>query len=488
MKPVNMVSFAEGMQSAVADTILGYLGYVIKPTEKEIIPILCHRIIDSGATISDLNGFYFGYSIPQIGKEFDFLKIGNDILNIEIKTYADVEKVAKQLKQNKMYLASLGKEMHLYSYIKDTDKLYHLDNDDILSEANFKELVEIIRNQTNVYHGGLDNLFKPYNYLVSPFNATDDFINNRYLLTPQQSNIVNEVMDIFSRSFGNIVTINGDAGTGKSLLLYDIAKQYINQGEAPIIVHVAQLNSGHNRLMVEYRFSISQIKNFMDNIGNLNNFDVILIDEAHRLYSSQLETIVTYVKTHNINSILSYDEKQTMSKTKYEKVTSEKIKQFSTKNYRLGNKIRSNEQVVLFVKSMFDLRNGSVGNLANISLVYFQDFTHACRYIESKQDYAFIRHTPSRYYQTRLNALAGLTTCVGNAHEVIGQEFDNVLVLMAGAYYYDERGKLQASDIEGNPYDFWGMLYQSVTRARQKLEIVIVNNPDLFQKISNILK
>ena len=40
----------------------------------------------SGASLQDFDSFYYNYSIPQIGKEFDLLKITpNYILNIELK-------------------------------------------------------------------------------------------------------------------------------------------------------------------------------------------------------------------------------------------------------------------------------------------------------------------------------------------------------------------------------------------------------------------
>ena len=488
MKATNLVSLSDIIKSSIQDDGLKYLGCSIKKTEKEIIPVLYQRLLDVGASVADLNGFYFGYNIPQIGKELDFLRIGDCVVNIEIKTEADEAKVKRQLVQNKLYLSSLNKQVFLYSYVYDEDKLFLLDENDKLLETDFTHLLDTLKNQKDLYQGNIDNLFKARDFLVSPFNATEDFLKNRYFLTPQQFNIEKEICELFNGSFGNIVAINGEAGTGKSLLLYDIAKKYIENGENSIVVHVGLLNSGHEKLMVEKRFSISQIKTFMDNIGQLNNFDVILIDEAHRLKPGQIKKIFDYVLGNRINCVFAYDEKQILSRSRHEKGTVEFIKQQATHKYTLGTKIRTNANLWPFINSMFDLRKGRVTRTENISIVYFDSFDKACDYIESREDSAFIRYTPSLFYPTKLNVLQGLKTCVGTAHEVIGQEFDNVSVLIGNNFFYDEKDCLQSKNVEGNLYDFLGMLYQAVTRAREKLEIVVCNNKEVYQRLLGIFE
>ena len=488
MKATNLVSLSDIIKSSIQDDGLKYLGYSIKKTEKEIIPVLCQRLLDVGASVADLNGFYFGYNIPQIGKELDFLRIGDCVVNIEIKTEADEAKVKHQLVQNKLYLSSLNKQVFLYSYVYNEDKLFILDEDDNLLETDFMHLLDTLKNQKDLYQGNIDNLFRAKDFLVSPFNSTDGFLENRYFLTPQQANIEEEICKLFNGSFRNIVAINGEAGTGKSLLLYDIAKKYIEKGENPIIVHVGLLNPGHEKLMVEKRFSISPIKTFMDNIGQLNNFDVILIDEAHRLKPWQIKKIFDYVLGNRINCVLAYDEKQILSRSRHEKGTVEFIQQQATHKYTLGKKIRTNAKLWPFINSMFDLRKGGVTRTENISVVYFDSFDKACGYIESGGDFKFIRYTPSLFYPTKLNSLQGLKTCVGTAHEVIGQEFDNVSVLIEDSFFYDENGRLQSHNAYGNLYDFLGMLYQAVTRAREKLEIVVCNNKEVYQRLLGVFE
>jgi hypothetical protein len=488
---INLLSLSEALDTPVFDEYSSHTDIQIKDSEKKPIKIVCKKLLDAGATVGDLSHFYFGYSIPHIGKEFDFLRVDkNSILNLEIKSEATEEIIKKQLSQNSRYLSFFDKKIHLFAYVEANDNLYVL-NDDELTVVTFDDLFSVIREQNELYHYDLDDLFEAFDYLVSPFNSTDNFINGYYFLTPHQDNITKEIYDLFAKKHGLIASVDGAAGTGKSLLIYDYAKKCLANGIKPLIVHVAQLNKGHHDLMVKHGFSISQIKTFMtqirDNDNFLNNFDVVLIDESQRLYSYQIATIVDILQKHKVNCIFTYDEKQRLSRPEYNSNSVEVIRAKSDKQYNLSKKIRTNKKLVPFINSMFDINNKFTGTQNNISLVYFTEFKSAVEYIKSNKKYNFIRPTPSRYNNGAVNILEGLDNCIGAAHEVIGQEFDNVLVLVGDSFYYGEDKKLKSHGVDGNPYDFLGMLYQAVTRARKKLEIVVVNNPDVFSTLAKIL-
>ena len=491
MRPINLVSLSESLSAETAASCLLYNGFNIKDVEKPIINLVCDKILAFGVSIASLDGFYFGYEIPQIGKEFDFLRLNSDsIINLELKSSSTEEKITKQLITNKRYLSKLNKSLHLYTYVEDINKLYRLDNDNYLEEVSFVNLCDIITTQTNVYTGNLDNLFKPFDYLVSPFNSTDAFINDLYFLTPQQDNILSNITTLLNNSTNKIVAIEGEAGTGKSLLLYHYAKQIIKNGDNALIVHVAQLNSGHHRLMQEHGFSISVIHEFMNFIDSsvLKNFDAILFDEAQRLKTNQIKKIIDYVKTNHINCIFCYDKKQKLSKEEQSSESVQIIRTNADNLYKLGKRIRTNLALVSFIDTLFNLHIPYTGNSKNISLVYFGAQKHAIEYINNDKSFSFIGYTPSRYYNYEtIDALTTIKTSVGVAHEVIGQEFDKVSVLIDETFYYDENGKLQSHGYENIPYDFIGMLHQAVTRARKEIKIVIVNNPGVYNGIVSFL-
>jgi len=68
-----------------------------------------------------LDGFYLGYSIPQIGKEFDLIQLGEIdsnkyILNIELKRESSPEEIQKQLLRNRYYLNFTQRQLQLYAF------------------------------------------------------------------------------------------------------------------------------------------------------------------------------------------------------------------------------------------------------------------------------------------------------------------------------------------------------------------------------------
>ena len=88
-------------------------------------------------------------------------------------------------------------------------------------DAELSELIKNLLAQAVNYSIDSDKLFVPSNYLISPFNNTQRFIRDEYFL---------------------------NAGTGKTLLMYDIAKTIQNEGKSPIVIHCGKLNAGHERL------------------------------------------------------------------------------------------------------------------------------------------------------------------------------------------------------------------------------------------------
>lgn len=228
MKQINILSLVEAYRNLNEETYNEYLSYngiSIRNNEIEDIDSLIQKIYKT-ATSNNLGGFYVGYKIPQIGKEFDLLRFGKDtVLNIEIKSSSTQEKIYKQLIRNRYYLSYMGKSMLLFAYVSSEDALYTLGGDDKLTEASPCYLVDSIRDQRVEYINTIDDLFNPSNYLVSPFNSTDKFLEGGYFLTAQQEEIKRGIMNsLLDKNKYKFISITGSAGTGKTLLVYDIAK------------------------------------------------------------------------------------------------------------------------------------------------------------------------------------------------------------------------------------------------------------------------
>jgi len=73
---------------------------------------------------------------------------------------------------------------------------------------------------------------------------------------------------------------------------------------------------------------------------------------------------------------------------------------------------------------------------------------------------------------------------VENTHKIIGQEFDNVVVVIDDTFLYT-RNKLSVN--ESGYYDKLNMFYQNITRARNKINIVILNNKEVLNRCLEVL-
>jgi len=89
MKEANIVSVISAynkLSSELFDSYLKYHSIVMKTMEIIDLEGLVDglRVVSNDADIFD--GYFIGYSIPQIGKEFDLLRIGTkNVVNIELK-------------------------------------------------------------------------------------------------------------------------------------------------------------------------------------------------------------------------------------------------------------------------------------------------------------------------------------------------------------------------------------------------------------------
>lgn len=432
--------------------------------------------------------FYFSYSIPQISKEFDLLRIGeNYIINIELKSHInDIEKVNNQLIQNQFYLKHLEKDIYSYIYDSDTNTLYQLINNRI-TEIEFNELINIIKNQHGLFDDDINTLFKPSIFLVSPLNDTEKFLNKEYFLTLNQSQIKEEIKKEISENHISYFAIKGRAGCGKTLLTYDIALDYANHDKKVCIIHCANLCYGHEFINDNTLLDIFPIKKCL-NI-DYTNYDIVIIDEAQRIYKRQFEYIIDKAKENNLKLIFSYDEKQMINNTEVNNNIPNIIESLAMiKQYKLSKKIRTNPEILSFIKRLFNLTNDDeFKNYRNIDLKYAASIDEARlilnHYISNK--YQFINFTPSRYYDSSFSKYQHYTSA--NTHNVIGQEYDNVIMYLDWHFSYDNN-KLCASNHVYQNYLLKPMLLQGVTRTRNKLVLVVVDNKDLFEKLLSILK
>ena len=259
----------------------------------EIISL--RQLVDSllryGISIEELDGFFLSYQIPQIGKEFDLLKFTESrCLNIEIKSQSvPTEDIHKQLIKNKHYLAHLQKETEFYSVITDSLVTYRLTENNELQQISFSEVVKSVREFANGYLLQIDNMFRASNYLVSPLNTPEKFINGEYFLTQAQEQIKRNILsDIFVLGCCGFYSIIGKPGTGKTLLTYDIAKE-LSKTQPTLVIHCGKTSDGQQKLKQEIEnFNVIAAGYLKYQPDILNGYHYILVDESHRTQNGQL--------------------------------------------------------------------------------------------------------------------------------------------------------------------------------------------------------
>ncbi|OPB98799.1 hypothetical protein BAS10_03750 [Elizabethkingia meningoseptica] len=491
MKEINLLSILSSHKNLDKESFESFLLYhniKIKASEIKDLQQLVVNFSAISKNTKIFDKYFIGYSIPQIGKEFDLLRIDNEsIVNIELKRKSTEEKITTQLLRNQYYLSFLKRKISCYTYVSDENKLYTLDITNNIEEVSFRQLIGELVSQDVYKIKDINSYFNPSNYLVSPFNSTSEFAKGKYFLTSQQEEIKNIVITQLDKINYSILSIKGNAGTGKTLLTYDIAKEVLNKKEV-ILIHCGILNSGHYQLRDDYGWKIISAKNIIHQ--DYSKFHLIIVDEAQRIRPNQLDFLIDEVKKTANNLIFSYDGQQTLRKQEIVYNAVEKIENSVTiQPFELTNKIRTNKEVASFIQCLLSKnRNLVKHNYENIEIFYFDNYLDAKNYLLQlrTEGWKVINYTPSTvdvlpYEQHNLDDEQD------NAHTVIGQEFDNVIAVIDNHFYY-KNGYLSTKNYKKYPYYHpTKMLFQIVSRTRIKLGIVIIDNQEVLNRCMEIL-
>lgn len=497
MRSINLFSFINASSCLDADALSLFESVLskrnssitIKSAEIKTLSTLIDKLILSGTSLAALDNFFYSFSIPQISKEFDLLKICNShILNIELKSKRiPIDGIKNQLLKNKHYLAPISSAIHLITYLEEDDIFYSLNDQNELREIKLEEVKCILEQSVeNCLFDSIEKLFLPSRYLVSPINSPEVFVEDSYFLTSQQDEIKQHIQNKIKKSSSyEFFSITGAAGTGKTLLLYDIAKSFDSSKKA-CIIHCGMLAQGHETLnSLLHNVDIIAIKNVTTE--TLSQYDFLFVDEAHRIYPYQLDLIISITKEQKKYCVFSSDSKQVLSKKETKRAIGDKLNTIKQENrFNLSGKIRTNKMLVSFVKKLFYTKDPTpYESYDNIQILSAKDLNIAKQYIEylQGQGYEYIEFTPSMYSSHQLDQLA-----IGkiNTHGVIGQEFDKVVMVIDKSFLY-WNDHLNAYAHPNPDYLFTQLLFQGVTRAREHLALIVLDNPEVFETLTKIL-
>ena len=464
----------------------------IQHHEIESLRRLTDSLTGLGVSVEELDGFYFGYHIPQIGKEFDLLKFsGRSCLNIELKSQAVPEsQILSQLLKNRHYLSHLGMRLNLYTVVTDSMTCYKLSVGGDLAVVSPDEIAAAVQRFREDWTLSIDELFRASEYLVSPITTPKKFIQGEYFLTQAQDQIkldlLKEIEEAGERAFFHLT---GKPGTGKTLLLYDIARTLSGFGRT-VIVHCGPIREEQRLISRDIaNLQITDADSFCDEAFQPGLYSFVLVDESHRLYEKEFYRIVDSVAVHEQICVFSSDPEQVLTTAEKERDIAGKIAALPLRHeFVLSEKIRYNKEMFSFIACLKNLNHKpeEKQNYLNVDIHYAADAEEAVQLLKyyREKGYVFInyaRENPEQGNYTELEEHFDI-------YHVIGMEFDKVVMLMDPSFYYDEEGILRGVPHPDPDLLYPNLFYQGVTRVREKLSLVVVNAPELFDKICSIVK
>jgi len=525
MRAANLLMIAQGFEAVPVELLPGFEAQLcerdepldaIKQHEAACVTQLVQDVRAAGAADPHVfDGFAYSFRIPQVSSEFDLLKVtAQTVLNIELKAVqVGEERVRRQLARNRYYLGPLGRRMFTFTFVLEPRVLYELRDDEAFVRVDAKRLVDVLQSLDTPYGGRLEALFRASDYLVSPLNDTRDFMAGRYFLTNHQEQIKANFLracaafeaglaptgesEEYAHTQSNVppaFLVYGSAGTGKTLLLYDLARSLGTERPA-CVVHCGVLAQGHHALnRAQNRFVILSAKG-VESV-DFSAFGAVLVDEAQRMWPAQLQNVAQSARRCGLPLFLSLDYRQMLGLSELaegaeqrpdaEKTVRATYAQLRT--WRLSHKIRTNRDLVGFVGELFELR-GHRGKVYtnHVKVAYAPDASCATSLVEAfcADGYEYIR--------------LGVGTCPPVAledcpttNEVVGQEFDRVVMAVGpefcvGVDWHEAEAEVEADASARCSAICREHVFQGVTRARSDLALVVFDNPALLAFLLNIM-
>ena len=418
--------------------------------------------------------FFYSFQIPRLGKEFDLLQIKDEqIVNIELKSGAvSDETIRKQLIQNRYYLSVLGRSIYSYTYISSQNRLVRLTNHDHIVEADWQQLCGLLKNKSADYGGEIENLFQAEMYLISPLTEPLKFLRKEYFLTSQQRDIKRQILKRIRTGHTGYYSFSGLPGTGKTLLLYDIAMK-LSQKHKVCMIHCGEAGKKweilHERLRRIDFWPDNQIKNPI----NLEDYSAILVDEAHLLSTEKLELLLECVKEQPV--IFSSDVEDMISSKEIDRRGAHRIEHLpEIQIFRLTNRIRANAEVSSFIQNMMHLPTGkSQKGCPHIEVVYANDS------IEAEK---LIKNYKSQGYQYRKEPYDANDNTTGQEHA------EYLAVVLNDQYYYDEEGYLRSNKQGRKEMSDVRKLFHYLNQVKESLALVILENEEVYGRLLNLLQ
>ena len=434
--------------------------------------------------------FFYSFQIPRLGKEFDLIQIKDEhIVNIELKSGAvSDEMIKKQLIQNRYYLSVLTRPIYSYTYISSENRLVRLTNHDHIVEADWESLCDILSRDSRDYQGDIEELFRAEYYLISPLTDPVKFLNKEYFLTSQQRDIRRQILRKIRAEHSGYFLFTGLPGTGKTLLLYDIAMGLSDRRKV-CMIHCSEAGKrweilherlhridflSDSRLLEDGERDREVLKAGMKDI--FAEYSAVLVDEAHLLSVEKLRFILRCAGDRPV--IFSSDSEDMISPYELDRGNLHVIEGLpGIQIFRLTNRIRTNAELSSFIQNIMHIPAGRrLKEYPHIEVVYANDDGEAANLLE---DYR------ARGYWYKV----GDGNSYGNRNAEPSGGVDSLVVVMDDHYYYDEEGYLRSLEAKDRANVFnVRSLFHYLNQAKEILAIVVKGNPEVYAGLMNVLQ
>lgn len=315
---INLTQLSAAHQQGQAAQYLQQLGHTMIRGQ-ELMGIT-RLVAHFPAVLPAWQAVYVDYAVPSISKEFDMLLINAEghIINIELKSdvHYDIEKVHKQLRNNRYYITRASQHVALFTYNSDLDCIYHLTDQDTLDVIDLQDE----RWQTSVFYqavmgfksvavADLDDVLRVADYLVSPFTQLARFLKGQYLLMQPQQQLQAELL---ATPTSDIYAVKAATSVGQTLMIYDTVKILREQGQQVLLVHIGALKSAQATLRRQYGWYILPERQFFKKLKRqrLQSYDAVIITDAQKLSIRHVNSLIRYFAARHTRVFLIGDPNQ----------------------------------------------------------------------------------------------------------------------------------------------------------------------------------
>ena len=383
--------------------------------------------------------------------------------------------------------------MHFFTYVSSSDRLVRLSNAGRLVQASWEELCAALQKQGECFTGPIEELFQENRYLISPLTDTGRFLRREYFLTFQQRDIRKRILrgirayqkgeDAVGADGCLVQGFTGLPGTGKTILLYDIAMELSETDRVCLFhfgAHAKELEHLNERLKrVDFYYC--------ENTGAFDlrqAYAAIFVDEGHRIGEAALAVILRYAKEWRAPVIFSYDSEAPIAPEEQKRQSTGRMEAINGFiRYELTNRIRLNNELSAFIWRLMCIKGRiSRREYPSVSLVYAKDAEEAAVLLDIffADGYTYIRDM----------LLSGAAESVQTENvfavsEATSREFDRVVMTVDTTFYYDKDGFLRSAQSGDGRVRH---LYHGLNRAKQKIALIVKGNATVFDRLLGILQ